>query len=90
MTIYLDNAATSFPKPEAVYQAVDRAQRQAANPGRGGHSRSLAASRVVFDAREAVAGFFGIEDAGRVVFTVTPPRRSIWPCSVCCTPATGS
>ena len=69
MTIYLDNAATSFPKPEAVYRAVDQAQRQAANPGRGGHSRSLAASRVVFDAREAVAGFFGIEDAGRVVFT---------------------
>ncbi len=69
MTIYLDNAATSFPKPEAVYQAVDRAQRESASPGRGGHSRSLAASRIVFDAREAVAGLFAIGDAARVVFT---------------------
>ena len=38
MTTYLDNAATSFPKPEAVYQAMDRFARSSlANPGRAGH-----------------------------------------------------
>ena len=69
MAIYLDNAATSHPKPEAVYRAVDHALRHLTNPGRGGHSLSLDASREVFEAREAVAEFFGIADAGRVAFT---------------------
>jgi cysteine desulfurase family protein len=69
MAIYLDNAATSHPKPEAVYRAVDHALRHLTNPGRGGHSLSLDASREVFEAREAVAEFFGIGDAGRVAFT---------------------
>lgn len=70
MPIYLDNAATSFPKPESVYQAVDRAQRHlGANPGRGGHRMSLDASRLVFETRETLAGFFGIEDSSRIAFT---------------------
>lgn len=68
--IYLDNAATSFPKPETVCQAQDRIQRTVgANPGRGGHRLALEAGRVVFEAREAVAGLFGINDAARVAFT---------------------
>ena len=47
MTIYLDNAATSFPKPEAVYQALDAfARRSLANPGRAGHKMALAAERA--------------------------------------------
>src|ERR671929_116348 len=47
MTIYLDNAATSFPKPEAVYQALDAFARQnLANPGRAGHKMALAAERA--------------------------------------------
>ena len=46
--IYLDNAATSFPKPEAVYQALDRfARRSLANPGRAGHKMALAAERAL-------------------------------------------
>lgn len=70
MSIYLDNAATSFPKPESVYVAVDHTLRHCgANPGRGGHRMSLDAARLVFEAREAVAGFFGIRDASRLVFT---------------------
>lgn len=70
MSIYLDNAATSFPKPEAVYQAVDRAQRQlGANPGRGGHRLALDGARLVFETRELLAGFFGISDSSRIVFT---------------------
>jgi cysteine desulfurase/selenocysteine lyase len=70
MSIYLDNAATSFPKPEAVYRAINRAMREVgANPGRGGHRMAVEASRLVFEAREAVAAFFGAEDSSRIVFT---------------------
>lgn len=68
-TVYLDNAATSHPKPEPVYAAVDSALRAGANPGRGGHLLTLAAGRLLFEAREAVADFFGISDSGRVAFT---------------------
>lgn len=69
MAIYLDNAATSFPKPEEVYCSIDEAHRQfGGNPGRGGHQLALDASRIVFTAREAVAGFFGIDDSSRIVF----------------------
>lgn len=70
MPIYLDNAATSFPKPEPVYRCIDEALRQfGGNPGRGGHQLAIDASRVVFTAREAVAGFFGVGDSSRIVFT---------------------
>jgi len=70
MPIYLDNAATSYPKPESVYRAVDQALRHAGgNPGRGGHDLSLAAGRLVLEARETVAAMFGIADSSRVVFT---------------------
>ncbi|HKK01176.1 MAG TPA: aminotransferase class V-fold PLP-dependent enzyme, partial [Desulfuromonadales bacterium] len=59
----------SHPKPEAVYRAVDHALRHLTSPGRGGHRLSLDASRELFEAREAVADFFGISDACRVAFT---------------------
>ena len=46
--IYLDNAATSFPKPEPVYQALDRfARTQLANPGRSGHRMATEAERTL-------------------------------------------
>ena len=70
MSIYLDNAATSFPKPESVYQAVMHAMREVgASPGRGGHKRSLEAGRIMFQAREAVAALFCAPDSERVIFT---------------------
>lgn len=70
MPIYLDNAATSFPKPPSVVRAVsDVLQQVAANPGRGAHRMSLEAARLVLAARETVAEFFGIADPGQVVFT---------------------
>ena len=68
--IYLDNAATSYPKPELVYRRVDEVLRTVAgNPGRGGHRGALEASRVVFHAREAVSRLTGIVDSSRIVFT---------------------
>lgn len=70
MSIYLDNAATSYPKPEQVYQAVNHALREVgASPGRGGHRRSLEAGRIMFLAREAVARLFSIPDSSRIIFT---------------------
>ena len=56
--IYLDNGATSFRKPEAVYQAVERALRTCANPGRGSYGAAMAASRVVYSCREEAAKLF--------------------------------
>lgn len=57
--IYLDNAATTYPKPEAVYRASDRCARLfGGNPGRGAHRLSSAAVREVYSCREAVARLF--------------------------------
>jgi cysteine desulfurase family protein len=68
--VYLDNAATSFPKPESVYEAVMHAMRDVgASPGRGGYRRSLEAARIMFQAREEVARLFSISDSSRVIFT---------------------
>jgi len=68
--IYFDNAATSFPKPEEVYQAVDKALRvYGANPGRSGHKMALQAGRVIFETRELLAELFHINDPMQVVFT---------------------
>lgn len=70
MSVFLDNAATSFPKPDAVYQAMDAAMREiGVAPGRGGYRQSLAAARIVFEARSALARFFGVSDSSRLVFT---------------------
>ncbi|HWR44051.1 aminotransferase class V-fold PLP-dependent enzyme [Sporomusa sp.] len=68
--IYLDNAATTWPKPESVYQAVDSCLRtMGANPGRGGHSMAREASLLLYETREALAELFGIIDANQIVFT---------------------
>jgi len=70
VSVYLDNAATSYPKPESVYRAVDHALREiGASPGRGGYRAAMEASRLVFEARETLAGLFGIRDSSRLVFT---------------------
>lgn len=68
--IYLDNAATTWPKPEAVYQKTDQFFRQlGANPGRAGHKMAAAAGREVFEVREKVAAFFGAADSSEIIFT---------------------
>ena len=69
--IYLDNAATSFPKPESVYQALDRFARQdLANPGRAGHKMALAAERALDDVRHLLNQLFHGESPERFVFTL--------------------
>ena len=66
---YLDNAATTFPKPEVVYLAQDEYSRQAANPGRGAHRLAMESARSVFEARNSVAALLGIKNVERLVFT---------------------
>jgi cysteine desulfurase family protein len=68
--IYLDYAATSWPKPKEVFRAMtDFMECSGGNPGRSGHSLSISAARIVFSAREAVAEFFHAPDPTRVIFT---------------------
>src|SRR5262245_12059743 len=69
--IYLDNAATSFPKPESVYQALDRfARHDLANPGRAGHKMALAAERALDDCRHLLNQLLGGKEPERFVFTL--------------------
>ena len=69
-TVYLDNAASSWPKPEAVLDAMSSFYREAgANPGRSGHRMSIDAGRIVYAAREKLASFFGADDPLGVIFT---------------------
>jgi cysteine desulfurase family protein len=68
--IYLDNAATSWPKPPEVLKAmVDVLERAGGNPGRSGHRLSIEAARVMYDTREDIARFFNSGDPTRVAFT---------------------
>lgn len=70
MTIYLDNSATSFPKPASVYERADYILKNiGGSPGRGSHRLSLDASRVIFETRESIARLFNIKDSSRIVFT---------------------
>jgi len=69
--IYLDNAATSWPKPESVYRAMDEFLRKnAGNPGRGSHSMSLAAAEMVEEARILMARLINVPEKERVIFTL--------------------
>lgn len=68
---YLDNAATSFPKPEGVYAAMDRfARHDLANPGRSGHKMALASEHALADARHRLNRFFNGRNPDRWAFTL--------------------
>jgi len=67
--IYLDNAATSHPKPEAVYQAVTESLRNGGTSGRGAHQQTIAADRLVYETREALCGLFNGYDSSCFIFT---------------------
>ncbi|MFH1113394.1 MAG: aminotransferase class V-fold PLP-dependent enzyme [Pseudomonadota bacterium] len=69
--IYMDNAATSFPKPPQVIEAMVHFMRDiGANPGRSGYDRSQEASEVVEGTREKLALLFNVPDPRRIVFTL--------------------
>ena len=67
----MDNAATSYPKPESVYLAVDNFSRNmGGNPGRGSNQQSIQAGSVLLDTRESLARFFNIEECLDIAFTL--------------------
>ncbi len=67
--IYLDNAATSWPKPPGVARAIQNyIEEVGANPGRSGHRLSIKAARIVYSLREAICSLFGFDDPMRVIF----------------------
>ncbi len=69
-SIYMNNAATSFPKPESVYKAIDNFNRYlGANPGRGSNGQTVEAGSILLDAREALAVLFKAEDSENIAFT---------------------
>lgn len=68
--IYLDNAATSWPKPPEVLDEIQRVLKHCAgNPGRGGHEAAFQAARLIFQVRVDIAEFFGGESPLQAVFT---------------------
>ncbi|KPU26748.1 cysteine desulfurase [Caloranaerobacter sp. TR13] len=68
--IYLDNAATTFPKPEEVYQAMLESMKEfGANPGRSGHKLALKAGRAIYETRELLSKLFNIENPMNIIFT---------------------
>jgi cysteine desulfurase family protein len=68
--IYLDNAATSFPKPKETVGYLNRfVSEVGGNPGRSGHSLSVEAARVMFEAREKLTEFIHGENSERLIFT---------------------
>lgn len=69
--IYLDNAATSFPKPPEVIKAVNKClNEEGANPGRGGYSLAVKAARVIYNTRQQLARLFNVDDSANIVFTL--------------------
>lgn len=70
MNIYLDNAATTYPKPEQVYSSILNYMKNiGANPGRGGYSTALEGDRIVYNCREALMNLFNFNKAENVIFT---------------------
>ena len=70
MRIYLDNAATSWPKPNSVYDAVDRYQRDiGASAGRGAYRHAEQAQQIVAKARWGCARLLGTQNPQQIAFT---------------------
>ncbi|MEX0677231.1 MAG: aminotransferase class V-fold PLP-dependent enzyme [Pirellulales bacterium] len=68
--VYLDNAATSWPKPDAVYAAVDHYLRELGAPaGRSGYAEATEVSQAVESARVRIAGMLGLGDPTHLIFT---------------------
>ncbi len=70
MKVYLDNSATSWPKPPTVVKAISNyLTNYGASPGRSGHQFALKADREVFETRELIEIFFNVPETGHNIFT---------------------
>lgn len=69
--IYLDNGATSFPKPESMINKMYECMKSyCGNPGRSGHKMAMKTGQEIYNTRKELAGLFNIDDASRIVFTL--------------------
>ncbi|WP_066635494.1 aminotransferase class V-fold PLP-dependent enzyme [Desulfolucanica intricata] len=69
--IYFDSAATSWPKPDAVWQAMEYCMKEAgANPGRSGHRMAVKANHIVNETRKSLARLFNVEKSEQISFTL--------------------
>jgi selenocysteine lyase/cysteine desulfurase len=70
LKIYLDNSATSYPKPDCVYDAInDYMRNNGASPGRGNYANAMAAEKLVYDTRKNIATLFCAKKPSEIVFT---------------------
>lgn len=68
--IYFDNAATTFPKPDVVYDEIMTAMKEyGANPGRSGHKLALKAGRGVYETRELISKLFNVKNPMNTILT---------------------
>lgn len=67
--IYLDNAATTFVKPDSVRRAVMHAMNSYSSPGRGGYKYAMDAAEMTFRCRERAAKLFGVDEPEKIIFT---------------------
>lgn len=68
--VYLDNAATTFPKPACMVREMNKCiSFYCGNPGRSGHDMSMKTGEKVYEARREVAELFGIKDSSHIIFT---------------------
>ena len=68
--IYLDNAATTFPKPESVYdEMMDCMKNYCANPGRAGHRLAMKAAREIYETRDSLAKLLNVDNPMNIIFT---------------------
>ncbi len=68
--IYLDNGATSYPKPEGMLRAMNECMRDyCGNPGRSGHLMSIRTGEEIYKARNELGKLFRIKDCSRIIFT---------------------
>ncbi|ABO48815.1 cysteine desulfurase family protein [Desulforamulus reducens MI-1] len=69
--VYFDSAATSWPKPPEVWQAMEHFIRKVgASPGRAGHKRTVEANKIVDETRQLLADLFNVDDYQRIIFTL--------------------
>jgi len=70
MKVYLDNSATSYPKPEEVYNSILHFMKDiGANPGRGGYENALQSDRIIYSCRSSVSKLFNFDKIENIIFT---------------------
>ena len=83
--VYLDNAATTFPKPECVYKAMDKMNREGAvNAGRGSYRLAQNASRLIFETKELLRNLIHVNISAAVILSPSITINLLFLLFLCC------